>query len=127
MTGTAGAGELGSSCGPETSVGGESGVGGTGDTGITEGGEAEVDPGSGDEGGDVGGCWCCCVGAEGLGKGGVGCSGGEGDRGESVSDVLESSSLSLRSSSSHRLFLAILVGGGAVDDGVRTGGSGTFG
>jgi hypothetical protein len=62
MTGTAGAGELGSSCGPETSVVGESGVGGTGNAGITEGGEAEVDSGIGDEGGDVGGCWCCCVG-----------------------------------------------------------------
>jgi hypothetical protein len=102
MTGTAGAGELGSSCGPETSVVGESGVGGTGNAGIAEGGEAEV-------------------------KSGVGCSGGEGDRGESVSDELESSLLSLRSSSSHCLFLAILVGGSAVGDGVRTGGSGTVG
>ncbi len=48
----------------------ESGVrgGGPGDAGTADGGEAAVDPGSGDESGDVGGCWCCCVGDDGLGK-----------------------------------------------------------
>jgi hypothetical protein len=60
MTGTAGAGELVSSCGPETgpSVFGEFGVvgGGPGDAGTAESGEAAVNPGSADEGGDEGGC-----------------------------------------------------------------------
>jgi hypothetical protein len=75
MTGTSGAGELGSSCGPVTGpfVVGESSVGsgGPGDAGIAESGEAAVNPGSGSEGGDEGGCWCCCVGVDGLGRGDV--------------------------------------------------------
>ncbi len=57
----------------------------------------------------------------------MGWSVGEGDRGESVSDELESSSLSRSSSSSHCFSLAFLIGGGAVGDGVWTGGSGTVG
>jgi hypothetical protein len=76
MTGTSGAMELASSCGPATapSIIGESGVGsrGTGDAGTSESGEAVVNPGSGDKGGDEGGCWCCCVGVDGLGRGDVG-------------------------------------------------------
>jgi hypothetical protein len=131
MTGTAGAGELGSSCGPVTgpSFVGESGVrsGGPRDAGTAESGEAAVNPGRGDEGGDVGGCWCCCIGVDGLGRGGVGWSGGEGNRVEGVSVELESGLLSLSSSSSYRLFLAFLIGGGAVGDSVRTGGSGMVG
>jgi hypothetical protein len=90
-------------------------------------GEAAVDPGSADEGGEVGGCWCCCVGDIGLSKGGVGWSGGEGDRGESVSNELESGLLSRSSSILHHLFLAFLISGGTVGDGVRIGGSGTVG
>jgi hypothetical protein len=90
MTGTAGAGELVSSCDPETgpSVFGESGVvgRGPGDAGTAESFEAVVNTGSSDEGGDEGGCWCCCVGVNGLGGGGVCWSGGEGDRGDCVSD-----------------------------------------
>jgi hypothetical protein len=131
MTGMSGAGELGSSCGPATgpSIVSESGVGsgGPGDAGTAESGEAAVNPGSGNEGGDEGECWCCCVGVDGLGRGDEGRSGGEGDRGENNSVELESGSLSRSSSSLHRLFLAFLIDGGAVGDGVRTGGSGTVG
>ncbi len=67
MTGTAGAGEQGSSCQRQvrpSSATGVSEVEGQ-EPGTAESSEAAVDSGSGGEGGDVGGCWCCCVGDDG--------------------------------------------------------------
>jgi hypothetical protein len=47
-------------------------------------------------------------------------SGGDGGKEESDSDKLLSGSFSLSSSSLRRLFLAFLISGGAVGEGVRT-------
>jgi hypothetical protein len=63
----------------------------------------------------------------GLGKGNEGCTGGEGNRGESDSDKLVSSSFSLRSSSSRHLFLAFLLGGGAIGEALRAANDGVVG
>jgi hypothetical protein len=132
-TGLTGAAEPGSAGGLDTgaiftgaTVTRDSGedFGGPGDSVSADGGVAAfVTNGGGAGKHEDGGC-SCSISGDGLGRGDGSSSGGDpgGDRDKRESDgnKLLSGSFSLRSLSSHCLFLAYLIGGSAVGEGVQT-------
>jgi hypothetical protein len=94
--------------------------GGPGDSLSADGGVAAgVTNGGGADKHEDGGC-SCSISGDGLGRGDGSSSGGDRDKRESDCNKLLSGSFSLSSLRSHCLFLAYLIGGSAVGEGVQT-------